>query len=77
MSDLAEEVVDAANEIMDTIDNDSAYSFAESIKEKAQSIGATVVSMQEKGVDAPTPAQTLALQNMLTGAERWLENRRD
>ena len=62
---------------MSTIENDDAYSFAESIKEKAQSIGTTVASMQEKGVDAPTPAQTLALQNMLTGAGRWLDNRRD
>ncbi len=77
MSDLAQQVIDAADDIMGDIDNDDAYEFAESVKEKAQNIQATMTSMAAKGLDVPTPNQERALQNMLDGANRWLENQRD
>ncbi len=77
MSDLAQQVIDAADDIMGNIDNDDAYEFAESVKEKAQSIQTTMISMADKGISVPTPNQETALQNMLSGANRWLENQRD
>ncbi len=73
MSDLADEVVEAAQTILDTIDNDAATDFAEGIMETASSIGDTIDKMEEKGLKM-TDAQETALRNMLAGAEKWLEH---
>lgn len=73
---LADDTIKAAEEILDDVDNDDAQEFAESVKEKAESIRETMESMDKKGV-GPTNRQTAALQNMLSGCKRWLENGRD
>jgi len=65
--ELAKEVLELCDRIQDEVDSDDGHDFAESVREKADSIRGFI----ESHGDA-TPAQRAALGNMRDGCSRWL-----